>query len=50
MELTAIDSFAEKGKDNPFFAKLAEIYQKYNNLWNAEAEDYLLKNWPIKTY
>ncbi|WP_182185708.1 zinc-binding dehydrogenase [Pectinatus frisingensis] len=50
MELTAIDSFAEKGKDNPFFAKLAEICQKYNNLWNAEAEDYLLKNWPIKTY
>ncbi len=45
MPLTAIDDFAEKGKDNPFFAKLAEICQSHNGIWNTEAENYLLENW-----
>ena len=44
MDLTAIDDFAEKGKTDPFFAGLAEICARHNNLWNAEAEKYLLAN------
>ncbi|HHX24498.1 MAG TPA: zinc-binding dehydrogenase [Thermoanaerobacterales bacterium] len=44
MELTAIADFKEKGKDNPLFAELAKIVEKNNNLWNLEAEEYLLKN------
>jgi hypothetical protein len=45
MELTAISEFEEKGKDNPYFARLAEITKGNNGLWCAEAEQYLLKNW-----
>jgi threonine dehydrogenase-like Zn-dependent dehydrogenase len=44
MELTAIDDFREKGKTDPFFAELADIVEKNNGLWSAEAEQYLLKN------
>jgi len=44
MELTAIDEFDEKGKDNPLFASLAKIVKANNNLWTKEAEDYLLAN------
>ncbi len=46
MELTAIDDFEDKGKDNPVFAKLAEIVNANNGLWCAEAEKYLLANMP----
>jgi threonine dehydrogenase-like Zn-dependent dehydrogenase len=46
LELTAIDDFAEKGKTNPFFAKLAEICGRHKGLWNVEAENYLLANAP----
>ena len=46
MPLTAINDFAEKGKADPFFAELAEICSRYNQLWNAEAEKYLLENAP----
>ena len=42
LPLTAIDNFAECGKTAPFFAKLAEICSRHGNLWNAEAEKYLL--------
>jgi threonine dehydrogenase-like Zn-dependent dehydrogenase len=42
MPLTAIADFAEKGKTNPLFATLAEITEKNNGLWSAEAEDVLL--------
>jgi threonine dehydrogenase-like Zn-dependent dehydrogenase len=42
MELTAIADFAEKGKTDPFFAQLAEIVERHNMLWNAEAEAALL--------
>ena len=45
MELTAIDDFAEKGKENPHFAILAEITKRNKGLWCTEAEEYLLKNW-----
>jgi len=44
MPLTAIDDFAELGKNDPFFAKLAEITSRHNGLWSAEAEKYLLEN------
>ena len=43
MPLTAIADFAEKGKTDPFYAKLAELTDKTHGLWNAEAEAYLLK-------
>jgi hypothetical protein len=45
MELTAIDDFAEKGKTDPRFAKLAEIVGRNKGLWCVEAEKYLLENW-----
>jgi len=44
MELTAIDDFAEKGKIDPLYKKLAEICERHNGLWNTEAEKYLLEN------
>jgi len=44
LELTAIDDFAEKGKSDPLFAKLAEICGRHQGLWNAEAEKFLLEN------
>lgn len=44
MELTAISDFKKKGKDSKLFADLAEIVDKHNGLWSAEAEKYLLKN------
>jgi hypothetical protein len=46
LPLTAIDDFAEKGKSDPFWAKLAEITAKNKGIWNAEAEAYILKNAP----
>mgnify|MGYP000277845089 FL=1 len=44
LPLTAIADFAEKGKTEPMFAKLAEICERHNGLWSAEAEKYLLAN------
>lgn len=44
MELTAIADFAEKGKTDPMFKKLAELCEANNGLWCAEAERYLLEN------
>ncbi len=44
MPLTAIDDLAELGKNDPMFAKLAEIVAANNGLWCAEAEKYLLAN------
>ena len=44
MPLTAIADFAELGKEDPFYADLAEIVSRYNGLWNPEAEKYLLAN------
>lgn len=46
LPLTAIADFSEKGKTDPFFAKLAEITSKHDGLWSKEAEDYLLANAP----
>lgn len=44
MELVALADLREKGKTNPLFAKLADIVEKNNGLWSAEAEKYLLAN------
>ncbi len=43
MPLTAISDFAELGKTDPFFKKLAELCEKNNGLWNSEAETLLLR-------
>lgn len=42
LPLTAITDFEEKGKTDPIFAELHKICAKTNNLWNGEAERYLL--------
>jgi L-sorbose 1-phosphate reductase len=42
--LTSISEFKEKGKSDPFFARLHEICQLYNGLWSIEAEEYVLEN------
>ncbi len=44
LPLTAIDDFKEKGKEDPLFAKLAEITEKHNGLWSVEAEEWLLEH------
>jgi L-sorbose 1-phosphate reductase len=44
MPLTAINDFAEKGKTNPVYSQLASICDRFNGLWNFEAEAYLLAN------
>jgi len=44
MELTAIEDFAKKGETDPMFKALAEICERHNMLWSAEAEQYLLAN------
>ncbi|MBQ3748668.1 MAG: alcohol dehydrogenase catalytic domain-containing protein [Kiritimatiellae bacterium] len=46
MPMTAIADFAEKGKDDPFYAELDRICAANNGLWCKEAEDYLLANAP----
>ena len=45
MPLTALADFAELGKTDNRFAVLAQIVEKNNGLWCAEAEQYLLQNW-----
>ena len=42
MPLTAIADFRKLGAENPILARLADIVEKNNNLWCAEAEQYLL--------
>ena len=44
MPLVALADFAELGKTDPLYAHLAEIVEKNNGLWCAEAEKYLLAN------
>ncbi len=43
LPLTAIADFAEKGKTDPMFARLAGLVAETNGLWNAKAEKYLLE-------
>lgn len=42
MPLTAIADFAKLGETDPMFKELAEITERNNGLWSAEAEKYLL--------
>ena len=44
LPLTAIADFAELGKTDPLFAKLAKIVEKSNMLWSTEAEKALLEH------
>jgi threonine dehydrogenase-like Zn-dependent dehydrogenase len=44
MPLTPIADFAELGKDNAVYAKLAQIVADNNGLWSVDAEAYLLEN------
>ena len=44
LPLTAIEEFEEKGKTDPLFAQLDKLCKANNNLWNPEAEKYLLAN------
>ena len=44
LPLSAIDDFQALGKTDPFFKELAGICSRHKNLWNAEAEKYLLQN------
>jgi len=46
LPLVALDEFAVRGKDDPFYDKLAEITDRNNGLWSAEAEAYLLETAP----
>ncbi|HSU01532.1 MAG TPA: zinc-binding dehydrogenase [Nocardioides sp.] len=43
LELTAISDFASAGRHDPRLARLAEICAPHDNIWNHEAEDYLLE-------
>ena len=43
MPMTAIEDFAELGKTDPLFKELAKLCKKHNDLWNDEAEKFLLK-------
>ncbi|MDO4942272.1 MAG: zinc-binding dehydrogenase [Lachnospiraceae bacterium] len=44
LPLTAIQDFRELGKTNSLFEKLADSCDAHNGLWNAEAEEILLKH------
>lgn len=44
MPLVAIDDFAKLGETDKFYADLAEIMKRSNNLWCVEAERYVLEN------
>ena len=46
MPMTAIADFAEKGKDDPFYAELDRLCAANNGLWCKEAEYFLLVNAP----
>ncbi|MFW5828529.1 MAG: zinc-binding dehydrogenase, partial [Alkalispirochaeta sp.] len=46
LPLVSIDEFAERGATDPFYAELARICKRHNNLWNREAEQYVLENAP----
>ena len=49
MPLTAIEDFERLGKDNPLFAELGILCAKYRNVWNEEAEKYLLAHNGVST-
>ena len=46
LPLVAISDFQKLGDNDPFYAVLAKLVAKTKNLWNIEAEEYLLKYAP----
>ena len=42
MPLTSLADFEDLGKNDPLFAKLHESCEKYNGMWNVDAEKILL--------
>ena len=46
MPLVAIDDFAEKGKDDPVYAELADACERNNGLWSLEAERIVMEKMP----
>lgn len=46
MPLTAIEEFAELGKNDPVYEELAEICERNNHLWSVEAEQLVLEKMP----
>ncbi|MDR0287060.1 MAG: zinc-binding dehydrogenase [Clostridiales bacterium] len=44
MPLTAIVDFKQLGEKDTLFAQLSELVERYNGLWNVEAEKCLLAN------
>ncbi len=44
MPMTAIEDFEKLGENDKFYAGLAKICKKHNNLWSDEAEKYILKH------
>ncbi|MFV0592776.1 MAG: zinc-binding dehydrogenase [Draconibacterium sp.] len=46
LPLVAISDFEELGKNDPFYAELANLVAETKGLWNVKAEEYLLANAP----
>lgn len=44
LELTSLEEFEEKGRDNPVFKEIHQLIEKHDGIWNEEAERYLLEN------
>ena len=44
MRPDAIADLPKLAETDSFYADLAEICSRHNQLWNTEAEDYVLKN------
>ena len=44
LPLTAIADFEKRGEADPLFSELDRKCKVHGGLWNAEAEQYLLKN------
>jgi len=44
MPLVALSDLAELGKNDPLYARLADILSMNENIWSLEAERYLLAN------
>ena len=48
MPMTAISDLRSLAKDDPFFNDLADICDKHNGLWSAEAEKALLTHYGVE--
>jgi NADPH:quinone reductase-like Zn-dependent oxidoreductase len=48
MPMTAISDLRSLAKDDPFFNELADICDRHNGLWSAEAEKALLTHYGVE--